>query len=292
MGKEPITGNPDHFAFRARASVQMTKILSDVPEDGSDNLISQFPSRENFGQNAGRVRLSVHASRENLAHSDSFADAVVGNGIALLLQNRLRNGNVRNDRHVVPKIACRSLNRNSKHAQLVPQASDSLGCCLRSNKFRAKSARFDRCLALRRPNDGGPIDKNNKTSAGSSGQLVPCVIRINKTTSHDLLTKRVGCIRGNGFLDVAMKIFPFVDRDSTAVDDWARRIKNHPSIVLLFKAGENVEGSDEVTCAWQSKVRRKHRHFCTNVDSAELSGPTQHSNDRLETVRIVGIEFR
>jgi hypothetical protein len=93
--KEPITGNPNHFAFHERASVQITKIPSDVPEDGSDNLISQFPSRENFGQNVGRIRLSVHISRKNLSHSDSFADAVVGNIIALLRQNRLRNGNVR-----------------------------------------------------------------------------------------------------------------------------------------------------------------------------------------------------
>jgi hypothetical protein len=95
----------------------MTTIPSDVPKDQSNNCISKFAIGKNLCQNIRRIGLRVHVGRKKkFLHGNNFTDAVASNQIAFLLQNRLRNLNVCDDRHVVTEKEGRTTNWNTEHS--------------------------------------------------------------------------------------------------------------------------------------------------------------------------------
>ena len=83
--------------------------------------------------------MGIDIGRAPFASGTALANEMVSNALAFLIQGRVRDGCVGQNRLIVTKNPGWTIDRYPHHPQLVPQASQILTTLLHGNELRSKT---------------------------------------------------------------------------------------------------------------------------------------------------------
>ena len=119
-----------------------------------------------------------------------FLTPVVSYGMMFLFQSWLWDGPILRHGFIITINISWTINKNTKHLQLIPQTFNHFHCCLRWTKLSAERTCFDYSLWLTIPMYQYLIDEDKDIRLTLSIFEVPTMVHVHKTCYYDTMYPR------------------------------------------------------------------------------------------------------
>ena len=138
-------------------------------------------------------------------------------------------------RHVVTIKVTGTINGDAHHSELVLKPAIDFNGCLHHHKLRAKGSTFNAALLLGIPNNGQPINETDEASMRPACDVITSMVGIDKEADNDRLTSCLWSIQQDAFLDLTIKLLPFMLWERVMVDLRIGQIEGDSGIVMPFQ---------------------------------------------------------